>query len=60
MIDRFMETNRNVAVTYFFKGLIMQQQQDFVSEIEDIEFEEKTVRGKSQFKERKSCFEFDN
>lgn len=25
LVDRFMETNRNVAVTYFFRGLIMQQ-----------------------------------
>jgi tetratricopeptide (TPR) repeat protein len=24
LIDRFMEINKNVAVTYFFKGLIMQ------------------------------------
>ena len=34
LIDKFMETNKNVAVTYFLKGLIMQQKKDFINAIE--------------------------
>jgi hypothetical protein len=30
LVDNFMKTNRNVAVTYFFRGLIMQHNQDFI------------------------------
>lgn len=29
-----MESNRNRAVTYFLKGLLMQQEKDFVQAIE--------------------------
>ena len=34
LIDTFMGVNKNLAVTYFLKGLIMQEMQDYFSAIE--------------------------
>lgn len=34
MIDQFLLVNKNLAVTYFLKGLIMQETQDYFQAIE--------------------------
>jgi tetratricopeptide (TPR) repeat protein len=34
LVDKFMEASRSSAVSYFFKGLLMQQKKDFISAID--------------------------
>jgi tetratricopeptide (TPR) repeat protein len=34
LVDKFMEVNRSSAVSYFFRGLLMQQKMDFISAID--------------------------